>query len=249
MSPPGEDGFPVSRSRSWQWPLVVVLMAAAIMLYANRWRRGSSRSERSGPAIGARFTSFELEPLTEDTARLASQELRGSVVLVNFWGPWCHPCREEFPHLRELARRLGGEQRFRLVSVASAGAADDSADEIERLKLDTRRFLQSRNASFPVYCDPGAQLRRQLIEKRRANGFSFPTTVIIDTTGAIRGIWEGFLAGDERQMEELIRQLLDADADAQADAVTGTMVGAMVGVKRSARNVRWGRLRELPGHG
>jgi len=248
MSPAADDEPSVVQARSWLGPLLVLLLAATVIFYVQRWQRGQSRSERSGPAIGTRFGPFELEPLTDGTPPCRSDELRGSVVLVNFWGPWCHPCREEFPYLRAMADRLSGEQRFRLVSVASAGAADDGTDEIERLKLDTRRYLESRKANFPVYCDRAGQLRLQLIEKRRVNGFSFPTTVIIDSTGAIRGIWEGFLAGDELKMEELIRQLLKVDADVAA-GTAGDMPGNVgPGTGRLSRSRPQRRSSELPAH-
>lgn len=43
-----------------------------------------------------------------DDGRLALTELRGYPVVVNFWGSWCVPCREEAPAFRAVARRYAG---------------------------------------------------------------------------------------------------------------------------------------------
>src|ERR1700753_3399672 len=73
-----------------------VLLAAAVgaMLL---WSNGRHS------AAGEKFVGWKLQPLTGVSQPLVAEETQGKVVLINFWGTWCPPCREEFPHIEELA--------------------------------------------------------------------------------------------------------------------------------------------------
>lgn len=70
--------------------------------------------------------------------------LKGKVVVVDFWGTFCLPCRREFPHLVELYKKYN-KDGFDAVSVSvdplEAGEEDDT-------KTKVLRFLQTQNATF-----------------------------------------------------------------------------------------------------
>jgi peroxiredoxin len=72
-------------------------------------------------------------------------ELRGKVVLVNFWATWCPPCRKEMPDLETLYERFGSK---RLVVL---GISDEEAAKVEP-------FIRERKVSFPVLLDPGRKV-------------------------------------------------------------------------------------------
>ena len=73
------------------------------------------------------------------TDRIARE--RGNVVLVNFWATWCVPCREEFPELARLQKKLGGEG-LRVLGISTDLARDIPAVE---------KFLGEQNPGFPNY--------------------------------------------------------------------------------------------------
>jgi thiol-disulfide isomerase/thioredoxin len=73
------------------------------------------------------------------TERIARE--RGNVVLVNFWATWCVPCREEFPQLARLQKKLGGEG-LRVLGISTDLARD--VPEVEK-------FLEQQNPGFPNY--------------------------------------------------------------------------------------------------
>jgi thiol-disulfide isomerase/thioredoxin len=70
------------------------------------------------------------------------KELRGKVVLVNFWATWCPPCRKEMPDLDTLYKRLGPQG---LVILA---ISDEEAGKVEP-------YLAEHPVSYPVLLDPG----------------------------------------------------------------------------------------------
>jgi cytochrome c biogenesis protein CcmG/thiol:disulfide interchange protein DsbE len=96
-----------------------------------------------------------------------SQDLRGKVVVLNFWATWCPPCVEETPSLNLLQQWIapnGG------VVLGVSLDEDESAYE---------NFLPSNNVGFPTYRDPAKQIAISY-------GTSmYPETYIIDRQGRI----------------------------------------------------------------
>jgi peroxiredoxin len=73
------------------------------------------------------------------------QELRGKVVLVNFWATWCPPCRKEMPDLDSLYNRFR-DQGFVVLAISDEEAAKVSP------------FISERKISYPVLLDPGRKV-------------------------------------------------------------------------------------------
>jgi peroxiredoxin len=69
-------------------------------------------------------------------------ELRGKVVLVNFWATWCPPCRKEMPDLEALYRR------FQAQGLVILAISDEKASKVEP-------FVAERKVTYPVLLDPG----------------------------------------------------------------------------------------------
>ena len=109
---------------------LLVLVIAAIGV-ASLVRGGEGASEARRPAPDFRMTTFDGQ-----TFNLA--EHRGKVVVVNFWGSWCKPCREEMPALQAAYERYGGDVVF-----VGVGVKLDKDDE-------ARAFAEEFGITYPI---------------------------------------------------------------------------------------------------
>ncbi|MDH3470831.1 MAG: redoxin domain-containing protein [Acidimicrobiia bacterium] len=99
-----EGAPPSSRKRSWMWVTGVGIalgVGAMVVVFASRF--GVDPRLVDSPLIGEPVPALELELLAEDGS-LALTDLRGQVLVVNFWASWCFPCRGEHPALTAVAR-------------------------------------------------------------------------------------------------------------------------------------------------
>jgi thiol-disulfide isomerase/thioredoxin len=123
-----------------------------------------------------------------DGQPLALADLRGNVVVVNFWATWCDPCRDEQPELVGLA----ADYRDRGVEFMGVNERDDSAK--------ARAWVEEFDVPYPSIVDePGAW----------ADHFAFfglPDTYVIDGDGTIR--WAVFGQTGTAQLTELIDDVL-----------------------------------------
>lgn len=156
----------------------------------------------ASPAVGQVFEKLQFEPLTDDAQPISFADVQGQVTLINFWGPWCGPCRIEFPELVELQKDLSGP-RFRFVSVSYSHAPGDP-----QLRTQTAAFLKSQQFELPVHQDPQFAAAQSLLKLTGDPNFSFPTTVLVDQQGVIRSIWVGYRPGIAKEMRQRIAELL-----------------------------------------
>jgi peroxiredoxin len=94
------------------------------------------------------------------------RDLRGSVVLVNFWATWCPPCRKEMPDLEALYQRFGPKG---LVILAI------SDEEIGKIQP----FIAEHRFNYPILLDPG----RKVNELFRVEGI--PKSFVYDREGTL----------------------------------------------------------------
>ena len=184
---------------------VIVLIGGALILAVMAFRQ-QQRAEGAGkrhPAVGKAYLPHQFPPLTA-TKPVQEADLKGKVVLVNFWGYWCPPCKMEFPHLVDLEKSLQGNPEFRFVSVACSNNPDSDEDE---LRDRTAAFLTERRADLPTYADPQAAEQLRIAEITGEDPV-YPTTLIIGRDGTIRGLWPSYLHGYELEMRAVIDEAL-----------------------------------------
>ncbi len=138
---------------------------------------------------GQRAPEIGLEDRDGNSIRIS--QLRGKVVIIDFWASWCAPCREEMPFLNELY------EEHREDGLVVIGVS------VDRQERNVGRFLRRTPVSFPVVHDAS-----QAVAGRYAPG-TMPTSVIVDRRGIIRHVHEGFRAGDASRIRRQVEALLD----------------------------------------
>jgi cytochrome c biogenesis protein CcmG/thiol:disulfide interchange protein DsbE len=139
--------------------VVLAFIAGLLVLFAApEYRQG----EPSLAGKAAKQFSFTLDG---KPATLA--DLRGKVVVLNFWATWCPPCVEEAPSLNQLQMAIGPRGGTVLgVSVDEEQGAYD-------------KFLQEHQIRFPTYRDPSKQIALSY------GTTMYPETYIIDRDGRL----------------------------------------------------------------
>ena len=127
--------------------------------------------------------------VTLDGQYLTAEQLKGKVVLVDFWGTWCAPCRAAVPALRGLAHRWEKEP-FMLLSVST----DNNEDAL-------KKFVVKNEMTWPQVWDE----REDLV--RKGSIHTFPTYWLVSPEGEIVFTQSGWGQDSER---ELSRQIADA---------------------------------------
>ena len=122
------------------------------------------QARRSPTFLGQSAHDFSLQDLKGRTFRL--RNLRGKIVLLDFWASWCGPCRIDLPHIEALHDEYTREE---LVVLGVNGESETAA----------RSFMEQQGYSFPSLVDQGHEVSRQY------QATSLPTIVIVDEEGDI----------------------------------------------------------------
>ncbi len=192
--------------------LAVAVAAAIVLTYlvATSEETPADRG-RDYPLVGVKLSVVAFEPLTGAPAPLERDALRGKVSLINYWGPWCHFCRKEMPHLLALQKKLAQRDDFRLVLVSNSGGA---YDDVETLREETAEYMKRIETDQPTYHDPHSQSLAGLAREAKLPQVGFPITVVLDRQGVLRGLWLGFREEDAVEMEQLVQELLESNSAA-----------------------------------
>lgn len=141
---------------------------------------------------------FDLPLLASASAsgdsRIALDDLRGHVVLVNFWATWCKPCEEEMPAMQTLYEALHG-QGFELVAIS----VDETPTEVEE-------FQERMALGFPIALDPAQEISAAY------QTMGFPESILVGADGRVVERYVGPREWDAPAYQRRIEELLELDS-------------------------------------
>lgn len=142
-----------------------------------------------GLAVGNRAPDFEI--VTMDGESVALSDLQGQVVLLNFWGTWCGPCRREMPEFQSVYEEHA-DDGFTILALAVRGDTEDSVAE----------FRDEFGLTFPLAVDEGDVINDMYGIQTQ------PSSFLIDEEGVIQARHFGMLT--ESQIIELVDEALSS---------------------------------------
>ena len=178
-------------SKSLPLALLAALSIMAALTATAAWEQQPELGHRLTPlpkAVPA--PDFTLEDMDEENHSFS--DLRGKVVLLNFWATWCPPCRREMPSMERLHQKLDGDD-FVVIAVNQMEDGDHVFAYIGQLEVDP---------TFTILFDKDSKVSNSYSVK------GLPTTYLIDKQGNIRFRAIGGREFDHPEVEKQIMELM-----------------------------------------
>ncbi|MGD2244987.1 MAG: redoxin domain-containing protein [Candidatus Aminicenantes bacterium] len=135
---------------------------------------------------------FALEDLEGQSISLVN--LRGKIVIIDFWATWCRPCIESFPGMKQAVEKYRDDERVLFLFI-------NSWERVEDWKKNATDFITKNNYPFHVLLDT----ENKVITSFGVDGI--PTKFVIDKKGKIRFKSVGFSGSTDQLVEELSQMI------------------------------------------
>ena len=135
---------------------------------------------------------FKLNNLEDKPVALA--DFKGKVTIVDIWGTWCPPCREEVPHFVDL------DKRYKDKGLAIVGINCNEQGPPDQVKKTIKAFAKENGITYPCV------LNDEKTEEKVPNFQGYPTTLFIDRAGKVRMLAVGNPGKDK--LEGIVKILL-----------------------------------------
>lgn len=168
-----------------------LFLASAAALFATACYHGSKPSE-----IGKLAPDFTIQ---DSDHSVSLSQLRGNIVVLNFWATWCSPCVEEMPSLVQLQKRMQAQGKD--VRVLAVSVDDDAADY--------HKFLKDHSVDLLTVREAGERTSKGVIApvSERYGTIKVPETYIIDRSGMIRRKFIGAVDWSQQEIVEYLSRL------------------------------------------
>jgi cytochrome c biogenesis protein CcmG/thiol:disulfide interchange protein DsbE len=184
----GELAADLARPRTWRgrtlwrW-LAAGLLIALLALLAWGLQARAGGPLQSGPAPDFTLTTFQGETIT-------LSDLRGQVVVINFWASWCPPCRDEAAYLEATWRKY-----------KDRGVVFIGVDYVDA-RPNALAYIEEFDITYPNGPDTGEKIAGAYQIK------GVPETFYVDKTGQLRGVHIGPLTPPilDNQIEVLLAE-------------------------------------------
>ena len=141
--------------------------------------------------IGNKIPNLNIRLLSGGSINLHDLAEDGPL-LIDFWATWCAPCKKLMKFLNQYHLDYNDEN-FKVLMINT---------DTPRSLGKVRGFIKSQDYSFNVGMDPNKVLSKKL------NGMIMPTLILVDKGGVIKWRHQGYVAGEEIEIEEQIKQVL-----------------------------------------
>lgn len=163
---------------------------------------GTANRSSEYPPLASGLADADIELLDGTKTRVS--EKKGKVVMLNLWGIWCGPCREEMPHLVEMQKQYA-DKGFEVIglNIGDKDGGPENMDEIK--KFGDKTGLNYTLARF----NPMSVRQFYLITKQEV----VPQSMIIDRQGHLRAV---FIGGGQKvfnSMQEVLDKTMAEAAD------------------------------------
>lgn len=178
-----EVQVPVTRRRSIGITVTFAVLLTLLGLLAWGLKKAQAGPVEKGMAPDFTITGFDGRTVT-------LSELRGQVVIINFWASWCPPCREEAAYLEETWRKYQGQ-----------GVVFIGVDYV-----DTEKEALAYIKEFDITYLNGPDIAMRISQAYNIQGV--PETFFVAKNGELRGVHIGPMQSP--QLDEEIEELLEA---------------------------------------
>lgn len=113
-------------------------------------------------------------------------------LLIDFWATWCIPCKKVMKYLNRYDQEYK-KQGFKVLMINT-----DSPRSFGKVKS----YIRSQKYKFHVGLDPNKTIAKKL------NATTMPTLILVDKTGEVKWRHQGYLPGEEVEIEKQIKELL-----------------------------------------
>jgi len=151
--------------------------------------RADNLTKTSVVQVGDPAPQFSVK--TADGDEFSMSDAAGDVVLINFFAPWCGPCRMELPHIENIWAARKNDRHFRLLVIGR-----------EETTESVREYRVKNGFSFPIAADPDRAVYSLFAHE------SIPRTLVVSRGGLVVYSKAGFYEAD---LDEL-NAVLDAQS-------------------------------------
>jgi len=176
--------FVMERFSIWLRRSVIAILFAALIftIYQNYFAIDQTQEA----VIGKVTPNFRLP--TNNDEELELKDLRGQAVLINFWGSWCTPCKNEMPAIQQAYEQYK-KDGFEVVAV-----------NIYESEETVSSFMQKNDLTIPVVLDKKGEVYNTF------NVRYVPTSFFITPDGTLHSSYEGELS--KEQLDQLIKEIV-----------------------------------------
>jgi cytochrome c biogenesis protein CcmG/thiol:disulfide interchange protein DsbE len=186
---------PFMKSRSLLEVGLLALVAATSFGLGCGGASGDTHTASSGSGrglVGQAAPDFSAPAVANGKGKVSLEELRGKVVLVDFWGTFCEPCKKSFPKLQTLYGKYAGS------GLKIVGISEDEAEDKSKIS----DFASTYGAKFTLAWDGD----KSIAEAYKPE--TMPSSYLVDRRGVVRFTHVGYHDGEEDDIDREIQELL-----------------------------------------